>query len=130
MEKKLFLIGILMILFRSRFLMLRGRILNCSFHLRMHRFMPLSITRWSFLQRWMLRLHVLLLKEMITNALPQIDASGSFNDNLKLMTTLLPGDFFGKPGEKVPVTFGSQFNSGATLQASLLLVQCSCLYWH
>ncbi len=61
------------------------------------------------------------LREMITNTLPQVDASGSFNDNLKLMTTLLPGDFFGKPGEKVPVTFGSQFNSGAALQASLLL---------
>ncbi len=37
------------------------------------------------------------------------------------MTTLLPGDFFGRPGEKVPVTFGSQFNSSATIQASLLL---------
>jgi outer membrane protein len=59
--------------------------------------------------------------ETISNALPQVSASGSFTDNLKLMTTLLPGDFFGKPGEKVPVTFGSQFNSGATLQASLLI---------
>ncbi|MEI6047686.1 MAG: TolC family protein [Bacteroidota bacterium] len=61
------------------------------------------------------------LWETISNALPQVSASGSFIDNLKLMTTLLPGDFFGKPGEKVPVTFGSQFNSGATIQASLLL---------
>ena len=59
--------------------------------------------------------------ETISNALPQVIASGSFTDNLKLMTTLLPGDFFGKPGEKVPVTFGSQFNSGASVQASLLL---------
>jgi outer membrane protein TolC len=59
--------------------------------------------------------------ETISNALPQISASGSFTDNLKLMTTLLPGDFFGQPGVKVPVTFGSQFNSGATVQASLLL---------
>jgi outer membrane protein len=59
--------------------------------------------------------------ETISNALPSVDASGSFNDNLKLMTTLLPGDFFGKPGEKVPVTFGSQFNSGASVQASMLL---------
>jgi len=59
--------------------------------------------------------------ETISNALPQVSASGSFTDNLKLMTTLLPGDFFGKPGEKVPVTFGSQFNSGASVQASLLL---------
>jgi outer membrane protein len=59
--------------------------------------------------------------ETISNALPQVTASGSFTDNLKLMTTLLPGDFFGKPGEKVPVTFGSQFNSGAGIQAGMLL---------
>ena len=59
--------------------------------------------------------------EAISNRLPQVTATGSFTDNLKLMTTLLPGDFFGKPGEKVPVTFGSQFNSGANIQASLLL---------
>ncbi len=37
------------------------------------------------------------------------------------MTTLLPGEFFGQPGEKIPVTFGSQFNSSASVQASLLL---------
>ena len=59
--------------------------------------------------------------ETISNALPQVNASGNFTDNLKLMTTLLPGDFFGKPGEKVPVTFGSQYNSGASVLASILL---------
>ena len=60
--------------------------------------------------------------ETISNALPQVTASGSFTDNLKLMTTLLPGEFFGQPaGTKVPVTFGSQYNSGASVQASLLL---------
>jgi outer membrane protein TolC len=59
--------------------------------------------------------------ESISAALPQVNSTGSFTDNLKLMTTLLPGDFFGKPGEKVPVTFGSQYNSSASVQASLLL---------
>lgn len=59
--------------------------------------------------------------ETISNALPQITTSGSFTDNLKLMTTLLPGEFFGQPGEKIPVTFGSQFNSSASVQASILL---------
>ncbi len=60
--------------------------------------------------------------ETISNALPQVTASGSFTDNLKLMTTLLPGEFFGQPaGTKIPVTFGSQYNSGASVQASLLL---------
>ncbi len=59
--------------------------------------------------------------ETISNALPQVSTSGSFTDNLKLMTTLLPGEFFGQPGEKIPVTFGSQFNSSASVQANLLL---------
>jgi outer membrane protein len=62
------------------------------------------------------------LWETISNGLPQISATGSFTDNLKLMTTLMPGEFFGQPaGTKVPITFGSQYNSGATVQASLLL---------
>jgi len=61
------------------------------------------------------------LWETISAALPQVSASGSIMDNLKLMTTLLPGDFFGKPGEKIPVTFGSQFNSNGSVEASLLL---------
>ncbi len=61
------------------------------------------------------------LWETISSALPQVTASGSLNDNLKLMTTLLPGEFFGKPGEKIPVTFGSKFNASLSGQASLLL---------
>lgn len=61
------------------------------------------------------------LWETISNALPSISASGSFTDNLKLMTTLLPGEFFGQPGVKIPVTFGSQFNTSASATASLLI---------
>ena len=59
--------------------------------------------------------------ESISGGLIKVEGSGSFTDNLKLMTTLLPGEFFGMPGEKIPVTFGSQFNSGASIQASMLL---------
>lgn len=59
--------------------------------------------------------------ETISAALPAIEGSASFTDNLKLMTTLLPGEFFGKPGEKIPVTFGSKFNTGASVQASMLI---------
>jgi outer membrane protein TolC len=61
------------------------------------------------------------LWETISNALPSIEGSGTFNDNLKMMTTLLPGEFFGQPGEKIPVTFGTKFNTGLTVQASMLL---------
>ncbi|NLA48598.1 MAG: TolC family protein [Bacteroidales bacterium] len=59
--------------------------------------------------------------ETISGALPQVSANAAIMDNLKLMTTLLPGDFFGQPGEKIPVTFGTQFNSTGTVEASLLL---------
>ncbi len=59
--------------------------------------------------------------EVISAALPRVEATGSFNNNLKLMTTLLPGEFFGQPGEKIPVTFGSKFNSGASIQASMVI---------
>jgi len=61
------------------------------------------------------------LWETISSALPQVNASASFTDNLKLMTTLLPGEFFGQPGTKIPVTFGSQFNSSASVDASILI---------
>jgi outer membrane protein len=61
------------------------------------------------------------LWETISSALPQVNASASFTDNLKLMTTLLPGEFFGQPGTKIPVTFGSQFNSSASVEASMLI---------
>ena len=61
------------------------------------------------------------LWEAISAGLPRVEGTGSFTDNLKLMTTLLPGEFFGQPGTKIPVTFGSQFNSGATIQASMVL---------
>lgn len=59
--------------------------------------------------------------ETISSALPQINATGSFNDNLKLMTSLLPGEIFGQPGIKIPVKFGSQYNSSGSVQASLLI---------
>lgn len=61
------------------------------------------------------------LWETISAALPSVEGSGSFTDNLKLMTTLLPGEFFEKPGEKIPVTFGSKYNTGVSVQASMLL---------
>lgn len=67
------------------------------------------------------------LWEAISAGLPQADGNASLNDNLKLMTTLLPGDFFGRPGEKVPVQFGSQFNTSYSLQVSQLLFNASYL---
>ena len=59
--------------------------------------------------------------EVISNGLPRVDGSGSLNDNLKLMTTLLPGEIIGQPGEKIPVQFGSKYNSSYGLQATQMI---------
>lgn len=63
----------------------------------------------------------LAIWETVSAGLPQLNASAGFTDNLKLMTTLLPGEFFGQPGIKVPVSFGSQYNSTFGMQATMLL---------
>jgi len=59
--------------------------------------------------------------DVISNGLPRLDGSASLTDNLKLMTTLLPGEFFGQPGERIPVQFGSKYNTSYGLQASQLI---------
>ena len=68
--------------------------------------------------------------EVISSLLPAVNASGSFNDNLKLTTTLLPAIMFdptADPDEKFPVSFGSQFNSSGSIQASLVLFNAPLL---
>ena len=61
------------------------------------------------------------LWSVISSALPSVDASGSLMDNLKLTTTLLPGEMMGMPGEKIPVTFRSQYTTSGSIQASMVL---------
>lgn len=58
------------------------------------------------------------VNEQIGSMLPQIDASGSYTDNLKLSTTLLPGEMLGQPGTKVPVTMGTKQNVSGNIQLS------------
>jgi outer membrane protein TolC len=48
--------------------------------------------------------------------LPQINAFVDYNNNIALPTSLIPGDFFGQPGEEVEIQFGTKYN--ATLHAS------------
>ncbi|MBZ5858672.1 TolC family protein [Flavihumibacter profundi] len=57
-------------------------------------------------------------REVTASAFPQINGSFNFTDNVKLPTSLLPGEFFGQPaGTYIPVKFGVQYSStlGATL---------------
>jgi outer membrane protein TolC len=60
--------------------------------------------------------------ESTATGLPQISASASYTNNLQLMTTLIPGEFFGgEPGSYVPVKFGTQHNASANVIANQLL---------
>jgi outer membrane protein len=55
-------------------------------------------------------------------ALPAVNGSGNYTDNLKIPTQLLPGEFFGQPpGSYVPVQFGTQYSAygAVTLQQTL-----------
>ncbi|MCK7532951.1 MAG: TolC family protein [Marinilabiliales bacterium] len=60
--------------------------------------------------------------EAVSAGLPSVSGSAGLNDNLKLMTTLLPGEIIGQPGEKVPVTFGSKYNTSFGVSASTAII--------
>lgn len=55
------------------------------------------------------------VNEQIGSALPQINASGSYTDNLQLTTTLLPGTIFGMSGN-IPVQMGTKHNVNGGIQ--------------
>jgi len=56
------------------------------------------------------------VNEQIGTMLPQIDASGTYTDNLKLGTTVLPGELMGQPGTQIPVTMGTKHNLSGSVQ--------------
>ncbi|MCW3462542.1 TolC family protein [Chitinophaga nivalis] len=52
------------------------------------------------------------IQEVRSQALPRIDASASYTDNLKLAQSLIPGDAIGKSADSSQViTFGTQYNA-------------------
>lgn len=55
-----------------------------------------------------------------SSGLPQVNATASLMDNLKLATMLIP-DFTGMSDEKIPVQFGSQFNTSYGFTVSQLI---------
>lgn len=56
------------------------------------------------------------INEQVGSMLPQVDASASYTNNLKMATTILPGEMLGKPGTTIPVTMGTQHNVSAGVQ--------------
>jgi outer membrane protein len=60
--------------------------------------------------------------------LPQVNGSISFQDNLKLQTSILPGELIGQPGTQVPVQFGTKYNTTAGVEAKQVLYNQSLIY--
>ncbi|MCX6271589.1 MAG: TolC family protein [Bacteroidetes bacterium] len=52
---------------------------------------------------------------------PQVTAGTTYQDYIKLPTQLIPGEFFGQPGEMIPIQFGTQYNLNASVDVSQVL---------
>lgn len=61
------------------------------------------------------------VKETIGRGLPQVNGTGSFQDYLKIPTSLLPGEFFGAPGTFIPVKFGVKYQSSLGVNLNQIL---------
>ncbi len=66
-------------------------------------------------------------RETVGTGLPHVNFSGSWDDYLHLPTSLIPGEFFGRPGEMLPVQFGTNFNISGALDVSQMLYNQSWL---
>jgi len=68
------------------------------------------------------------VKETTGIGLPQIKGSATFQDYLKIPTTLLPGEIFGAPaGTFIPVQFGVKYQSSVGINADQILFDGSYL---
>ncbi|HTN21846.1 MAG TPA: TolC family protein [Pelobium sp.] len=67
------------------------------------------------------------VKETIGIGLPQISGTADLQDFLKVPTSLLPGEFFNKPGTYVPVKFGVKYNSSLGASVNQLIFDGSYL---
>ena len=65
--------------------------------------------------------------EAIGSGLPQVSASGNFQNYIKLPTQLIPGEFFGRPGELIPIQFGTNYNMSGGIQLSQMVYNQSYL---
>jgi len=59
--------------------------------------------------------------------LPQIDIGGSFLNNIKLPTTMLPGVIIGQPGTNIPVQIGSRYNTTTAVSVNQVLYNQTAL---
>ncbi|WP_324480823.1 TolC family protein [Lentimicrobium sp.] len=67
------------------------------------------------------------VKELTATGLPQVNASVGYNDNIGLPVQLVPGDFFGQPGQDIEVQFGTKYSGNAGLSVNQLIFSGSYL---
>ncbi|MPM26767.1 hypothetical protein SDC9_73272 [bioreactor metagenome] len=68
------------------------------------------------------------IKEQQGNLLPQINASGSLENNLKLATQLMPAEMMGGPaGTYIAVKFGNKYSMSGGLQLNQSLLNISAI---
>jgi outer membrane protein len=58
---------------------------------------------------------------------PKVNFSSSLTDNVLLPTTVLPGEFLGKPGTMIPLQMGSTYSASAVLSISQVLYNQTAL---
>ena len=58
---------------------------------------------------------------------PKVNFNGSLTDNVLLPTTVLPGEFLGKPGMMIPLQMGSTYSASAVLSISQVLYNQTAL---
>jgi outer membrane protein TolC len=66
--------------------------------------------------------------ETRSNYLPQVSGNAQLIDNLKLQTSILPGEIIGQPGTQVAVQFGTTYNLSAGIDATQVLYDQSLIY--
>ncbi|MDR1172489.1 MAG: TolC family protein [Bacteroidales bacterium] len=61
------------------------------------------------------------ITETRSSYLPQISGSGSFQNNVKLPVTMLPGDFLGQSGLYIPMKMGIRYNASVGVAVNQVL---------
>ena len=65
--------------------------------------------------------------EALAALLPKVNFNSSLTDNILLPTTVLPGEFLGKPGTMVPLQMGSTYSASASLSINQVLYNQTAL---
>ncbi len=65
--------------------------------------------------------------ETRSTLLPQVTIGGTFQDNIELATTVIPGVIIGQPGTNIPVQMGSNYSTSAAATVTQVLFNKTAL---